>query len=897
MTWAEGDERNQLGWPAPAQADAASDELGVGSRIGGYRLEAVAGRGGMGTVYRATQLALGRTVALKVIATQFAADPAFRERFRRESQLAASLDHPNIVTIYEAGEDAGRLFVSMRLVDGLNLRQIVDAEGPLPAGRAVAVVAQVAAALDAAHVAGLVHRDVKPANILTERRAGTEHAYLSDFGLVKRVGADPELTGTAGWVGSVDYVAPEQVYGGPVDARTDIYALGVVLYVAVTGLVPFPRADIASKLYATVNEGVPAIRLTRPDVPAELDSVVARATAKDPAARFASAGELAGAARRALSTTSPSRAESDTGPEGVSATAPLPAPASLRSKKAARGRQWIWAGAAVAALVAIVAVGLVAAAPSGHHARPIANLTGTRPGSGPPAGGGGQGAGVPVAKGPHGALTVDAVAGTRAIPDRYHLSIYDLRRSGPYVIVDFGIVCAQADPSMGCGTESDFGSARSHIAEGFNTVGGLALIDPMQHKEYSEVTDSQDRPYCSAIGAFTDIGPAVHLAWATFPAPPPSVSSMDIVFPEGGPQVPGVPITTGGPSDLSKVATTVIPANPAGFSKPVDPNDTTGLKLRVLDLVSSVGNPSGSDADAPGHSTITLNADVLFDFNQANLSPAAKGILSGVAAKIKGGGNGTVAVTGYTDSIGPDSVNNPLSQARAQAVVAALTPQVAGVPVTLQAAGQGAAEPVAPNTNPDGSDNPAGRAQNRRVSISFNTATAPAASAPPPSAAPAAPVAHGPQAVDYTANDPGTAHSQYHIVAERLVREGPFLVLHLTVTCTGLVPPDGDHCNGVDDFAGTDSVPPISEIASGGGNVTLAAAGGIYLTDPAAKQIYDVVHNSTDHDTLTADVNPLWPLKNSYPLWLYFPAPPSSVTSLTVNLPDAVVQIPNLPIS
>ena len=319
----------------------------------------------------------------------------------------------------------------------------------------------------------------------------------------------------------------------------------------------------------------------------------------------------------------------------------------------------------------------------------------------------------------------------------------------------------------------------------------------------------------------------------------------------------------------------------------------------MVDLVSSVGNPSGSDAEAPGHSTITLNADVLFDFNQAGLSPGAQGILSGVAAKIKGGANGTVAVTGYTDSLGPDSVNDPLSQARAEAVVAALTPQVTGAPVTLQATGKGAADPVAPNTNPDGSDNPAGRALNRRVSISFNTTAALVAPAPSPPApaAPAPPAPPRPQAVDYFANDASIPHSRYHVVVDRLVREGPFLVLHLTVTCTGLVPPGGDACNGESDFAGNDSVPPISDNAGGTGNATLNTAGAIYLTDPVGKQLYAAVHNGADDSPLTADVNPLWPLNNTYPLWLYFPAPPSPVGSLTVNLPDAVVQVPNVPIT
>ncbi len=202
----------------------------------------------MGIVYRATQLSLDRAVALKVINPLLAADPGFRERFRKESALAASLDHPNVVPVHEAGEDAGRLYVSMRLVRGTDLGRLVAAEGPLDPARAVGLLAGAAGALDAAHAAGLVHRDVKPSNVLVERRGDDEHAFLSDFGVVKRVGQDAEATGSAGWVGSADFVAPEQVVGVAVDGRSDIYALGGVLYTALTGRVPFERSDLAAKL-------------------------------------------------------------------------------------------------------------------------------------------------------------------------------------------------------------------------------------------------------------------------------------------------------------------------------------------------------------------------------------------------------------------------------------------------------------------------------------------------------------------------------------------------------------------------------------------------------------------------------------------------------------------------
>lgn len=326
--------------------------------------------------------------------------------------------------------------------------------------------------------------------------------------------------------------------------------------------------------------------------------------------------------------------------------------------------------------------------------------------------------------------------------DHYRITIYDLRRSGPYVTLDFGIVCTQSHLSS-CFGETDFSGEG---LSGLSTAGGVALVDPQQKKWYTPVRDSRNQPYTSQTGG-VDVGPTVHLAWATFAAPPASVSAMDVVFPDGGPQVPGIPITTGGPPSLSGVGPNVVPAKPATFDRPADPHDTTGLTLPVSDLVSTVGTASSSDAEAPGHTTITLSADVLFAFAKADLTPAAQGSLATVAAKIKAGGNGTVTVAGYTDSVGPDSVNVPLSRSRAQAVVTALGPQVAGAPVSFNATGMGAADPVAPNTKGDNSDNPAGRALNRRVTISYNiTANAPQAT-PPPAPAPA-PATPSPQPVE-----------------------------------------------------------------------------------------------------------------------------------------------------
>ena len=233
--------------------------------LGGYRVESFVARGGMGVVYRATQLALDRIVALKVVAPEFADDAGFRERFGREARLAASLDHPNILPIYEAGEVDGQLFLSMRFVEGTDLKSLI--EGPaLAPPRAAALVAQVANALDAAHSRGLIHRDVKPGNILIAQEYGQERAYLADFGLSKNLAAGTRLTRTGFMVGTLDYVAPEQVQGGNVDGRVDTYALACVLFEAVTKQIPFDRPDDAAKVWAHMSESPPSAAALAPGI-------------------------------------------------------------------------------------------------------------------------------------------------------------------------------------------------------------------------------------------------------------------------------------------------------------------------------------------------------------------------------------------------------------------------------------------------------------------------------------------------------------------------------------------------------------------------------------------------------------------------------------------------------
>ena len=275
------------------------EQIGSGSELAGYRIDSAIGRGGMGVVFLAEHKRLGRRVALKLIAPERVRDRAFRLRFERESRLAASIEHPHAVPIYEAGEVEGTVFIAMRYVEGTDLRAVLAEEQWLDPGRAVTLVGQVAGALDEAHRLGLVHRDVKPANVLIGEVGGEEWAYLTDFGATKGP-AGTEITGTGEWMGTADYASPEQIQGEPVDARSDVYSLGCVLFEALTGRIPFERENQVAALYAHVNDPAPALSEIGPDLPPTLDPVVARALAKDPAERFPSAGDLARAASAAL---------------------------------------------------------------------------------------------------------------------------------------------------------------------------------------------------------------------------------------------------------------------------------------------------------------------------------------------------------------------------------------------------------------------------------------------------------------------------------------------------------------------------------------------------------------------------------------------------------------------
>jgi serine/threonine protein kinase len=276
----------------------------ISTEFAGYRIDRRIGRGGMGVVYLATDLALERAVALKVLAEDLAKVPGFQRRFIGESKLAASLDHPNVIPIYSAGECDGVLYIAMRFVPGHDLRTLLREQERLEPERAARVVAQVGSALDAAHAHGLVHRDVKPANVLM---TAEDHVYLTDFGLSKRVATDSSATKTGMVLGTLDYIAPEQIRGEQIGPFTDVYSLGCMAVHLLTGQVAFPVDTEEGKLWAHFSEKPPAPSARVPELGKRFDAPIARAMAKRPQDRYATAGELGAALVAAAGTTAPTR--------------------------------------------------------------------------------------------------------------------------------------------------------------------------------------------------------------------------------------------------------------------------------------------------------------------------------------------------------------------------------------------------------------------------------------------------------------------------------------------------------------------------------------------------------------------------------------------------------------
>jgi DNA-binding beta-propeller fold protein YncE len=320
----------------------------IGTEVAGYRIESLIGRGGMSVVYLAEHLRLGRKVALKLLAPELTETEGFRERFIKESRLAASLEHPNIIPIYDADEADGVLYIAMRYVEGTDLKALIRREGTLDPQRTLSMITQIARGLDAAHAKGLVHRDVKPGNVLIAAGGDEEtpaHCYVCDFGLTKQALSVSGLTETGQFVGTIDYVAPEQIQGLAVDRRADVYSLGCVLYECLAGVPPFRRGQEVAVIWAHVQEPPPKVTDARSDLPPGIDEVVARAMAKKPEDRYASCGDLAADARGELGVASG---------ELTGLTGPRTRPVGIAAERA-RTRRRIMAAAALGA-VAVAAV-------------------------------------------------------------------------------------------------------------------------------------------------------------------------------------------------------------------------------------------------------------------------------------------------------------------------------------------------------------------------------------------------------------------------------------------------------------------------------------------------------------------------------------------------------------
>ena len=346
----------------------------AGTEFGGCLIEELIGRGGMGVVYRARQLELNRAVAIKLIAPERTGEAIARERFLREAHAAAAVEHPNVLPVYRAGIEDGHAYLVMRYVAGEDLRTLVRATGSLPVAQALDIVAALGEALDAIHRAGFVHRDVKPANVLIDQ---VGNIYLSDFGLAKHALTTAGLTKGDQVVGTLDFAAPEQIRGGKVDARADVYALGGVLHMMLTGAVPFERDSDEAKMWAHISAKPPRVSELRPDLPSGLDDVVQRALAKEPPDRFSSAGDLARAARAAVEGGSPGPertvARGPAAPGGAKAEPGLlsgePTAATRHAGGQRSRRRWVVIGASLAALLVAAVVVIVVAGGGGGGGR------------------------------------------------------------------------------------------------------------------------------------------------------------------------------------------------------------------------------------------------------------------------------------------------------------------------------------------------------------------------------------------------------------------------------------------------------------------------------------------------------------------------------------------------
>jgi outer membrane protein OmpA-like peptidoglycan-associated protein len=473
-------------------------------------------------------------------------------------------------------------------------------------------------------------------------------------------------------------------------------------------------------------------------------------------------------------------------------------------------------------------------------------------------------------------------------PNSYKVSIYDLRRDGPFLVLDFGVRCL--NPTQGCQIDRAFApgqylTPRDMVVDN-GTPSGVGLVDPANLKEYLAVRDDQDQPYTTSFsfgesGGIQDSN--THLEWVRYPMPQAGVSALDVVFPEGGLVIPQVPITSGsGPTAGGRV----VADKPASFVQAPNSTNTSGLTLTVENLTATSGNIAGSDSESPGKAQITLHTDVLFKFAKSNLTPKAKTVLNTVAQQIKKRARGTVQVTGYTDSIGSDAVNIPLSRARAAAVVSALKPLTSGI--SYSAAGKGSSDPVAPNSKPDGSDNPAGRALNRRVTIAF--AAAPVRPVPPPqTAARAASPAAGHGSMTFVATQSGDT---YRVSNTSIHRDQNLMILTATLTCAQAKQPDG--CDPALALSGTPTVPPQPLFAEGPSSNDPAAVNslsGFYLLDPnSGTESIPLVRGDFIPLTTALNIDFVHP-SDGYRVWAYFSSPASTPSSLTLVSPEGTARL------
>lgn len=476
-------------------------------------------------------------------------------------------------------------------------------------------------------------------------------------------------------------------------------------------------------------------------------------------------------------------------------------------------------------------------------------------------------------------------------PIQYRVAIHDLRRSGPFVTLDFALTCL----SSMCLPSYD-------LAQGAKEPGaasGVELVDPAAGLEYQVVKDAQNRGYTSSLGSMT-AGQTVQV-WATYPVPPASVTAMDVLFGNGGAWIHDIPVSSAAAPDPATWGGSVTPATAAPFSQPPNSTSTAGLTLPVLQIESAVGNKNGSDQESGHRSTISLSADVLFRFGKSSLTAAAHSILDEVAHRISHQAVGPVTVTGYTDSIGTDAVNIPLSQARAGAVVGALQPRTAAAHVHYTARGLGSADPVAPNTTSTGADNPAGRTLNRRVTISYAVAKPMPPAPPPVVAAPSTTPSTGPQTVKWRFTVPTTGstptYDYYNVTAAKIVRNGRFAVLALQITCDSESPASSIGCDSLQAFAaGTSStaVPPQSAAVDSTLEQALESLTAVYLTDPRTGTEY-IGSRDPDNNAVGSLIH-TFPQGYLTPAWQYFAAPPASATSMTVSLPGGTTKIYGVPV-